>query len=331
MTVPGTPPGATPAGPGLSLVSIITIFLDAAPFFDEAVESVLAQTHERWELLLVDDGSTDGSDAIARRWAASHPERIRYLSHPGRENRGMSASRNLGLEHARGEYVAFLDADDVYLPEKLERQLEVLGRHPEAGMVFGPSHLWYGWTGDPLDVAKEQPRRLGVPPDTLVEPPTLVRRYLDRSADTPATCSVLVRRSTVDAVDGFVSTFHDLYEDQAFFYKVALRFPIFAEGRAWDRYRRHPGSVVEVRIREGTHADDYRPVPSRRAFLAWLDGYFREEGIDDPGLRRLLDHELFPYRHPRRHAAAERLRALARSRPLWPVRRAVRLVLPRRG
>src|SRR5215208_465500 len=102
-------------------VSAIVIFLNAGPFFEEAIESILVQDYDDWELLLVDDGSTDGSTEIARRYADGDPSRIRYLTHPGGENRGMSASRNLGVRQARGEYVAFLDADDTWLQGKLTR------------------------------------------------------------------------------------------------------------------------------------------------------------------------------------------------------------------
>ena len=118
----------SPDGAGLApMVSVITIFRNAPiGFFEEAIASVLAQTENRWELLLVDDGSTDESPDIARRAVAANPERMRLLTHPNRSHRGMSASRNLGIQAARGEFVAFLDADDVYLPEKLERQIKVL-------------------------------------------------------------------------------------------------------------------------------------------------------------------------------------------------------------
>src|SRR5438128_2284668 len=105
------------------LVSTVMIFLNAERFMQEALDSVFAQTWERWELLLVDDGSTDDSREIAKRSAAEHPAKVRYLEHPGHENRGMSASRNLGIRHARGAFVAFLDADDVWLPAKLAEQI----------------------------------------------------------------------------------------------------------------------------------------------------------------------------------------------------------------
>ena len=82
------------------LVSAVIIFLNAERFLEEAIESVRAQTYTDWELLLVDDGSTDGSSGCARRHAAAEPGRIRYLDHPGHVNLGMSAARNLGSESA---------------------------------------------------------------------------------------------------------------------------------------------------------------------------------------------------------------------------------------
>src|SRR5262249_39242789 len=107
---------------GVPEVSVVVIFLNEARFLPEAVDSVFAQTHECWELLLVDDGSMDASSSIARRIAELHPGRVRYLEHDGHVNRGRSSSRNLGIHHARGQFVAFLDADDVWFPRKLERQ-----------------------------------------------------------------------------------------------------------------------------------------------------------------------------------------------------------------
>ena len=119
----------------LPRVSIVTTFLNPPEgFFREALDSVLAQTFGGWELLLVNDGSGEESGRIADEYAAREP-RIRLLEHENRENRGMGASRNLAFRHARGEYVAFLDADDVWLPAKLGRQIEVLAARPELGIV----------------------------------------------------------------------------------------------------------------------------------------------------------------------------------------------------
>src|SRR5215469_15347588 len=96
------------------LVSIVVIFCNASCFLREAIDSIFAQTYNNWELLLVDDGSSDGSTAIAYRCSERHRRRVRYLQHSGHANRGMSASRNLGIRNARGAYIAFLDADDAW-------------------------------------------------------------------------------------------------------------------------------------------------------------------------------------------------------------------------
>src|SRR3712207_2186216 len=87
---------------GESLVSVIIIFLNAQGFIREAIESVFAQTYGSWQLLLVDDGSTDASTYIALHYAARYPDKVYYLEHPGHQNKGMSASRNLVLRHVQG-------------------------------------------------------------------------------------------------------------------------------------------------------------------------------------------------------------------------------------
>src|SRR5690349_16532155 len=91
------------------VVSIITAFWNAGRFIDDAISSVLGQTFQNWELLLVDDGSSDGSTDIALRYAAMQPRRICYLTHPERENRGTCASRNLGIRNGTAKYICILD------------------------------------------------------------------------------------------------------------------------------------------------------------------------------------------------------------------------------
>ncbi|TKB70433.1 MAG: glycosyltransferase family 2 protein [Nitrospira sp.] len=94
------------------LISAIIIFLNGEAFMREAIESVFAQTYRNWELLLVDDGSTDQSAEIAKEYAERYAGKVTYLEHPGHWNLGMSAARNLGIKAAKGKYIAFLDCDD---------------------------------------------------------------------------------------------------------------------------------------------------------------------------------------------------------------------------
>ena len=103
--------------------------------------------------------------------------KVRYLEHDGHRNRGASAARNLGISNAKGKYIAFLDADDVWLPQKLDHQVEILNSQPEAAMICGATQWWYSWTGNPEDIKRDHIRRLSVPADTLVMPPKLLTYF----------------------------------------------------------------------------------------------------------------------------------------------------------
>jgi glycosyltransferase involved in cell wall biosynthesis len=275
------------------LVSVIIIFLNAEGFIQEAIESVFAQVYDTWELLLVDDGSSDGSPDIARVVVEQHPGKVRYLDHPGHQNRGMSASRNLGIANAQGEYIAFLDADDVWLPDKLKKQVAILESQPEAGMLYGLSQWWYSWTGNPEDSQRDFIHELGVPPDTLIQPPTLLTLFfLSQQAAIPNPSNILVRREIFDKVGGFEEILRGMYEDQAFYAKVCLVTPVFASRECWDRYRQHPDSSSANTLRKGEE------FTTRLFFLNWLAAYMDSQGIEGTETRRLLRKEIWIYRYP---------------------------------
>ena len=265
------PPRGTAGDSRVPEVSVIVIFKDAEPFLTAAIASVYAQTFLNWELLLVDDGSTDASSALARRNAELDGRRVRYLEHADHANRGMSATRNLGIAHARGEFVAFLDADDELVPNALEDQIAILRAHPRVGMVYGPLEYWYGWTGDPEDQARDFVHPIGVPVDRIYEPPSLIPHFVQNVGFAPA--GVLVRRELLERVGGYEDSFPGLYEDQVFAAKVCRTAPVFASGRCWYRYRQHPSSCCLSAQREG------RLEASRRLFLRWLVAYLDDEGL----------------------------------------------------
>jgi glycosyltransferase involved in cell wall biosynthesis/SAM-dependent methyltransferase len=256
-------------------VSIVVPFLNAQPFLTESIASVRAQTYAGWELLLVDDGSRDGGTDIARTHAARDPERVRCLEHPEHARRGASAARNLGIRHARGRYIAFLDADDVWVPGKLEAQLAIAEAHPEAAMIYNRTQYWYSWTGAEADRPRDFTERLGVPSNTLIAPPRLLALILSGQSPVPCTCSVLIRRAAVERVGGFEERFLDLFTDQAFYAKVFLSMPVFAADGCWDRYRQHPAQSCATAERAG------RIEVARRAFLEWVEQYLTGHGIQD--------------------------------------------------
>ena len=108
------------------LVSIIMPNYNSASFIEESIASVLSQTYENWELILVDDYSTDGSVKIIKSLIADD-KRVKLIKLA--ENSGPAIARNRAIEEAKGRYIAFLDSDDMWLPQKLEKQIQLLGKH----------------------------------------------------------------------------------------------------------------------------------------------------------------------------------------------------------
>lgn len=257
------------------LVSVIIIFFNAENFIDEAIESVFAQTYENWELLLVDDGSTDASTKIAKRFAARDPNKVFYHEHPYHQNLGMSASRNLGIKYARGEFIALLDADDVWLPLKLEKQSSILKLQPKVAMVYGKTEYWWSWTGIPQDRLRDRVQEHGIPGDVLVKPIKLLCLYLQGKAAVPCINSILIRADILKLIAGFEEEFRDLYEDQVLYAKVCLEAPVFVSNECWDRYRQHANASCSVAERTG------RVYSARSNFLDWLGEYMLKQGIQD--------------------------------------------------
>lgn len=101
------------------LISIITPIYNAEEYIEKGINSVIGQTYQNWELLLIDDGSTDGSAAICDN-AAAKDSRIKVIHKP---NGGVSSARNMGLDNAKGDYIAWVDSDDFFAPNALERML----------------------------------------------------------------------------------------------------------------------------------------------------------------------------------------------------------------
>ena len=123
-------------------VSVIIPTYNYGRFLGEAIQSVLDQTFADFDLIVVDDGSTDNTREVV---ASFKDDRIRYIY---QENRGVSAARNAAIWDSKGEHIAFLDADDVWLPEKLELQVKVLDSRPEVAIVCSDTYFFDDQTGD---------------------------------------------------------------------------------------------------------------------------------------------------------------------------------------
>jgi glycosyltransferase involved in cell wall biosynthesis len=185
-------------------VSVIIPAYNAAGFVRRAVDSVLGQGFQDFELLVVDDGSTDAT----REALAEYGDRLRLL---GQDNDGPAAARNHGLQHARGEYVAFLDADDYWKPEKLQRQVELLDARPEIGFCSTATEVTDS-VGRPAGNWPCRPEA-GPLPDIL---------FLHGTVISGSTSGVLARRNLIDAVGGFDPTLRG-FEDPDLWIRLAAR------------------------------------------------------------------------------------------------------------
>ena len=113
--------------------SVIIPTYNRSKYLSDALDSVLRQTFQDLEIIVVDDGSIDNSRDIVSRYAERHPGKIRYFY---QDNKGPSAARNVGIKEAKGDFIAFLDSDDLWLPDKLKEQLDVFSRNNKLGLVY---------------------------------------------------------------------------------------------------------------------------------------------------------------------------------------------------
>lgn len=261
---------------GVPRVGVVIIVLDGERFLAEAIESVLAQTIEDWELVVVDDGSRDATPRIVERFAG-RDARIRGIAHPNRRNLGMSASRNAGVAATRADRIVFLDHDDLFEPRKLEVLDARLDAHPEAMAAFGPNLRWRSWG---RSGAADAVQELGAAPGVLAPPGTLPI-FLGRSDATPL--GPMLRREAFESVGGYDPAFRGMHEDQAFFARLMLRHPIVVCDEVLHRYRMHEDSCVAEAHRTG------RALAARRWYLSWLEGELARSPLaGDATLRRAV-------------------------------------------
>lgn len=122
------------------LISIIIPAYNAGNFLAETIESVIAQTYSNWELIIIDDGSVDETASVVNGYT-NKDERIKYFF---QTNQKMASARNAGIKRAKGEYIAFLDADNLFLPDKLSKHIDFMGSHPECDVSYGKINYFYG-------------------------------------------------------------------------------------------------------------------------------------------------------------------------------------------
>ena len=185
------------------LISVVIPAYNAEQFLDETLESVLSQTYENWECIIVNDGSTDNTESVAKKWCEKD-SRFRLTI---KENGGLSSARNWGIKESKAEYIAFLDADDVLTPDSLEVRINVL---IEQNVDLVATKLQH-FTDKLPKVSKNNARQ-----DVLYYAKEGLTQLMAFNKVTPST--VLCKKSVMDEVGGF--TWHKKAEDLHCWLKV---------------------------------------------------------------------------------------------------------------
>jgi len=207
-------------------VSVVIPAFNYAHFLPKAIQSVLQQTFCDFELIIVDDGSTDATAEVVKAYLKD--ERVRYIY---QENRGLSAARNTGIRQARGEYIALLDADDLWLPEKLERQLQVFEREGSGVALVYCFIEYVDEYGKVLESVKEPP----------VENPTL-GDLLYANWILGSGSSVLIKKEAFDRVGFFDEELRSL-EDMNMWLRILHEYGSSRADEVLVRIMRHRGSM----------------------------------------------------------------------------------------
>jgi glycosyltransferase involved in cell wall biosynthesis len=204
------------------LVSVVIPVYNGAKFLDTALGSVLAQTYQRLEVIAVNDGSTDNCASIL----AAYGDRVAVLN---QKNQGCPGARQAGVDASRGEFIAFLDQDDVWRPTKIARQVEILKRYPDAVGVYCDHHsLSADGRSDGKPAAGLHPTYSGRIFELLLRANCIVTASL-----------VMVRRSALMAVGGFDITQPYWADDWDLWMRLAQRGPFLFLLEDLVGYRRH--------------------------------------------------------------------------------------------
>jgi glycosyltransferase involved in cell wall biosynthesis len=282
------------------LVSVVMATYNMGRYLPEALESALSQDYPALEVHIVDDGSSDDTPQVLERWRSDARVHVHRQA-----NAGQTRAKNQGIAHSRGDFIAFLDADDVWLPGKLRRQLALFAASPEVGVVYSDYEC--------MDAAGR----------VLPKGPTPMRRGRITGAllidNFVSFSSSVVRRSCLQACGAFDESL-EMGIDYELWLRLSARYAFDFVPEATLRYRIWPGSMSKnyqkryasaIRIMEGFLARHPGVVNANMVREAWAHTYV---GRGNMTLWREKD---------RRAAFTDYLRALRYQRAYWPAWRAM--------
>ncbi|HEY3248959.1 MAG TPA: glycosyltransferase [bacterium] len=255
----------------MTRVSVIIPCLNAVRFIGESLGSVAAQTFSDWEIVVADDGSTDGTLDVLAQWRGRLGDRLRILP-GGQAARGAGAARNRAAAASGGEYLAFLDADDMWLPTKLAEQIPLLENSPPVDLAFAQA-----FCVDAEQRPVDPPPATGGWPAGIIGDAPHAGRVTDAYAGTIrqavfAPClTVVVRRAAFERAGGFPEQLDHQVEDAVLWARIGRRSDFVFQPRVLALYRVHAGSwtITQTRLSHldgrfeiyRTLAGDTREVP----------------------------------------------------------------------
>lgn len=208
------------------IVSVIIPTFNYGKFIGEALKSVFEQTLQDFEIIVVDDGSTDNTKEIVQ----SYGSKVRYFH---QAQQGPAAARNKGIRESRGEFVAFLDADDVWLPTKLEKQVNLFRRNSKLGMVLTDNFLF-----DESGIYRDYVNKKGY----LLEGDVVANILINSGVVTP---TVMVRREVFDRVGLFEENLY-IAEDDNMWIRIAVEYDVDIVDESLAKIRDHRGRTMRV-------------------------------------------------------------------------------------
>lgn len=209
-------------------VSVIIPTYNRAKYIRRALESVLAQTYQDYEIIVVDDGSMDNTREIL----AEFEGKIKYIV---QKNQGSAAARNRGIQESKGEYIAFLDSDDIWIPEKLAEQVKILDTHEKIGIVYSR-----------MPIINEKGERLGTKPAGVSG--KNFKELLEVWGDLP-TSTVMTRKVCFDKA-GMFDTALMTMQDIDMWLRIARFYDLYEiEDKMLAHYFRHDGQITKSKIK----------------------------------------------------------------------------------
>lgn len=227
-------------------VSIITPLYNGVKTLHESYESIINQDYDNWEWILFDDGSSDNTQQLAKKYADELPGKIFYFEHKGNKNFGTAYTRNRAAEKSRHEIISFIDQDDVWYKNRLSHQLKILSEHNDCAMIWGPSLYWYKNREFKQPVGyKAKGLKSG-----LYNPPEFIKIFLSNFWGTPLPSATLLRKKNFMSINGYEESIKGS-EDIVLWLKIAEKFQIYFDDEILIKYRKHSDSTLRIANESG--------------------------------------------------------------------------------